>query len=294
MNRSTLTIGVLVALALLTGGVRYLLHDHPEVVGLSPASDVAPVPDVHDLPSGAASPPVSPGPRAARSIVVENGMLSVSLNAQPLGPVLSEIAGKAHVNIVIVPTAETRPVTIELPAQPLEQGLRALLREWDVFFYDSAGALRSLWVYERDAGTNIVPVPPENWASTAEVMRQLNGGAPAERVSAIEAIVARNGPEAQEIVSRALFDASAEVRERALDAGLSAGVPIARETLTSLTYDGASPVRMLALEAIAAGTPINGPAEAETEDLIRRLQNDADAEVRTKATELLESRRASP
>jgi hypothetical protein len=229
-------------------------------------------------------------PTAARSIIVERGLLSLTLRNQLLGPVLSEIAGKGHLNVVSLPVVDARRVSIELHGVRLELGLQELLKDFDVFFYDSAGALKSAWIYEKDSGSQLIPVPPENWASTADVLRQMSSGSPAERISAIETLVARNGPGSSDVVDRALLDDDAEVRQRALDVGLSAGVSISRETLTSLTYDSSAPIRILALEAIAAGTPLDGPNESETDGLIRRMVTDSDAEVRAKAAELLDSR----
>jgi hypothetical protein len=229
----------------------------------------------------------------ARSILVQNGLLSLVLREQPLGPVLTEISKKSGVKIYSLPTIDTRFVTLELRGVPLERGLQELLKDCDVFFYNSAGILRSAWVYDKDTGAQLLPVPPESWASTADVERQINGGSPAERISAIETLVARNVPSSGEAVNRALLDENADVRLRALDVALSAGVSVSREALTSLTYDSSTPVRALALEAIASGTPLGGSREAETEQLIQRMMGDPDTEVRTKASELLDARRTA-
>ena len=226
-------------------------------------------------------------------MTVEKGLLTVKLTHQVLGPVLAEIADKGHLSIVSVPSVDARATSIELRGVPIELGLRELLKDYDVFFYDSAGTLRSVWVYEKDAGAAIVPAAPDNWASTADVVRQLSSGSPAERISAIETLVARNAPGSTDLVNRALLDDNAEVRERALDVGLSAGVSISRETLASLTYDSSAPVRILALEAIVAGTPLDGPDEAATEQLIRHMMTDPDTDVRAKASELLDNRHPS-
>jgi hypothetical protein len=220
-------------------------------------------------------------------------MLSLNLHEQSLGAVLVEISRKSHVRIFSSPAIDSRIVTLELRDMPLERGMRELLKDGDVFFYSSAGELRSAWVYEKGAGAELVPVPPENWASTADIERQMNSGSTAERISAIETLVARNGPGSTDLVGRALLDANAEVRLRALDVALSAGVAVSRETLISLTYDSSAAVRALALEAIAGGTALGSAYEAETDDLLRRMTGDVDAEVRGKAAEALEVRHAA-
>ena len=223
----------------------------------------------------------------------DHGLLSLDLHEQSLGTVLAGIARKSHMRIVSSPAIDSRFVTLQMRGVPLDSGLRQILKDCDVFFYSSAGELRSAWIYEKDAGAQLIPVPPENWASTSDIERQMNSGSPAERISAIETLVARNGPGSGDLVSRALLDENAEVRLRALDVALSAGVGVSRETLTSLTYDGSAAVRALALEAIASGTALGGTYEAETDDLLRRMSGDADLEVRSRAAETLESRHVS-
>ena len=232
-------------------------------------------------------------PSSTSTILVENGMLTLDLHDQPLGPVLADISKRSRVRIETVPSIDGHLVSIEMRNMPLDRGLQELLRNYDLFLYRSEGVLRSAWVYEREAGAQLVPVPPESWASTADVERQMHNGSPAERISAIETLVGRNGPNSADVVNRALLDENDEVRLRGLDVALSAGVAVSRETLTSLTYDSSAPVRALALEAVANGTPLGDPREAETEQLIRRMMGDPDAEVRSKATEILDSRGAA-
>jgi len=226
-------------------------------------------------------------------VLVENGMLSLVLHGQPLGPVLAQIARQSHVSLVSAPEVDARPVTIELHGVPLDRGLQELLKDCDVFYYSSGGSLQSAWIYTKGAGTQLVPVPPESWASTADVERQMSSGSAVERITAIETLVARKGSTAGDAVNRALLDENADVRLRALDVALSAGVTVSRETLTTLTYDSSPSVRALALEAIASGTPVGGDREAETIQLLRRLAADPDAEVRSKAADILHSRNAN-
>jgi len=232
----------------------------------------APVSQKATVESDAAEiPPASEHIRAApqssvRSIIVDHGTLSLTLHEQLLGPVLDEISRKGHVSIYSQPAIDAGPATVELREVPLDRGLHELLKDYDVFSYSSAGNLRSVWIYEKNAGATLVPVPPESWASTTDIERRMNAGSPTERIGAVETLVARNGPDAIEVVNRALLDDDPEVRLRALDVGL------------------------LALEAIASGTPLDGPRDAETQQLIRRMMGDADADVRAKAAKILESR----
>ena len=286
MRLSRNVIATAIAITLPIAGIYLFLRSDNE-------PSVRATPAVH-LPARAAPLPAEEthqaAPSSARTILVENGMLSLALHDQPLGPVLVEISKKSRVNIFSLPAIDTHSVTIDMWNVPLDRGLQELLRNYDVFFYNSGGLLRSAWVYEREAGAQLVPVPPASWASTADVERQMRNGSPAERISAIETLVARDGPDAGNVVSRALLDENEDVRLRGLDVALSAGVSVSRETLTSLTYDSSAPVRVLAMQAIASGTPLGDARDAETEQLLRRMMGDADSEVRAKASEILDSR----
>ena len=231
-----------------------------------------------------------PAPPVTRAVVVDNGTLSLALHQQRLGPVLVEIAHRSGLTINSSPSVDARSVTIQFQRLPLREGLEKLLQNCDTFFYSTSGSLQSLWVYERGAGAELAPVPPERWASTADVERKLTDGSPSERVSAVQTLIARKGAGVDEILSRALLDENADVRLRALDVALSVGVNVSRETLMALTYDSSAPVRALALEAIAGSTAVGGPHEGETDEVFRRMLGDSDATVRSKASELLSSR----
>jgi hypothetical protein len=288
MRISGKIIAAAIVAILLIAGALYFFRPGEQLPARPAAIDHVPLRSA-PLPSAETQPAA---PTSTRTILVENGTLTLELHDQPLGPVLADISKKSHVGINSSPAIDGRLVTIEMRSTALEQGLQELLRNHDVFIYRSGGALRSVWVYEREAGAQLVPVPPESWASTADVERQMHNGSPAERISAIETLVGRNGPNSADAVNRALLDDNDEVRLRGLDVALSAGVTVSRETLTSLTYDSSAFVRALALEAIASGTPLGDAREAETDQLLRRMMGDPDAEVRGKAAEILDSRSA--
>lgn len=254
-----------------------------------PAPPQRPPPILTDDSTSAGGFPIE---RDLHGVSFERSLLSVDVAAERLGPILADIARRSATTIFSEPTIDSRVVTIKLREVPLEQGLRSLLGNCDVFAYSSAGQLRTVWAYEHGAGSGLVPIPPESWASTAEFERKLNAGSPSERILAIETIVARNGPKALETVSRALADDNAEVRLRALDVALSAGVSIPPETLTMLTSDSSPAVRALALEAIVNGTERGSTREAETLQLIHRMLADPDLEVRKRAQEMIDERGA--
>ena len=241
--------------------------------------------------STAAGPHDMPIERDFHGVSFERGLLSVDVSGERLGPILADIAQRSATMIFSVPSIDARVVTVKLHEVSLQAGLRSLLGDCDVFAYSSAGQLRTLWAYEHGGGAGLVPIPPESWASTAEFERKLSAGSPAERILAIETIVARNGANAFETVNRALTDDNAEVRLRTLDVALSAGVSIPPETLTMLTTDSSPAVRALALETIVNGTERGGTREAETLQLIHRMLADPDSDVRKRAQEMLEERK---
>lgn len=224
----------------------------------------------------------------SRRVVLEDGLLSVDLEQERLGPVLAEISRRSGISIFTVPDLDDRLVTLTLARTPLDAALRELLADFDVFFYSSAGSLRTVWAYEQGGARELVPVPPESWASTEEFERKLLSPSAAERMLAIETIVSRNGPSALDTVIRTLADGDADVRLRALDVGLSAGVVLPDETLNALTSDASPAVRALALETIVNGAAPGSPREAEAEQLIRRMLGDASPDVRARAQEILE------
>jgi hypothetical protein len=270
--------GIVVALSLLKG---------------TPFS--APAPTHGQQPAAHRPPPPLPpaglsGTPDGRSIIVDNDTLSLVLHDQPLGPVLAEIARAAHVIVNASPEINARHVSIELQAVPLALGLQRLLGDSDVYFYSSAGRLRAVWIYDHGAGAALRPIPPESWASTADIERQLNDPSATQRMMAVQTLVARNGADAGDIVARALLDPDPEVRLRALDVALSAGVAIPRDTLVDLTNDAYPRIRLLALETIVSATPLGGEREAEVDQLMQRMSGDTDPEVRARAAELLASR----
>jgi hypothetical protein len=235
--------------------------------------------------------------REARRVVFENGLLSLHLHEQRLGPVLVEISRKSAVPVFSAPEVDQRVVSLSLYNVPLEQGLRQLFADCDAFFYFSQGAadrgaLRTVWAYAPGGGRDLLPVPPETWASTQDFERKLTSTVPAERIQAIETIVARDGPASLDTVMRLLIDPTPEVRLRALDVALSASVPLSDDVVVTLTSDASPEVRALALEAIVSGTEPGSARVAETEPLLRRMLGDPDEQIRARAREVLDAYRS--
>lgn len=221
-----------------------------------------------------------PAPRVA----VKDGRLSAHAENLPLDRLLDEISRRGNVAIIKA-GGRGRPVSVQLQDVPLDEGLRQILRNQDTFFFYGVGAsgpatLKVVWVYPKGKGRELQPVPPEAWASTAELDGRVADPDPAVRARAIEALVERRGNQASDAVSEALRDHDDQVRVRALYQAIHAGVQLPRDELAAFAAGDPSPdVRFLALEALAADPEARMFAEAAL--------NDSSPHVRGKARELL-------
>jgi HEAT repeat protein len=185
------------------------------------------------------------------------------------------------------------PVSIEIRDVPLDQALRTLLKGFDVFFYyhapasGGASALEAVWIYPRDHGQGLEPVPPEKWASTIELKGRLTSSDPAARAQAIEALAGRDRNGAADAVLQALGDSDEQVRTRALYAAESQGIALPSETLLTLTQsDPSATVRFLALGGL------EGHPEAST--AARAALQDPSPFVRNKAREMMSALEPAP
>jgi HEAT repeat protein len=221
------------------------------------------------------------------TVIFRDGRLTVSAKGCPLGQLLDEISSKAEVAVIATADVGTQPVSIQFKDLPLDTGLRQILENYDLFFFFAAdnkplAHLRAIWVYPKGKARGFAPVPPEQWASTKDVQRQLNDPDAGVRARAVEAIVERKRDKAQDEVNQALTDKDPQVRTRALYAALSSGVDVPEQTLTDLLFTDQSPeVRFLALDALA-GSP-KGVAMAEL------FLNDPDPHVQSRAREIFGS-----
>jgi len=217
--------------------------------------------------------------------MVKDGRLTVEVKDQPLHQLLEEIARQARVAFTSEGGAGGKKlVSVKYQDVPLEEALRELLKDHDAFFFygvegKAPATLRAIWVYAKGKGAGQAPVPPEVWASTAELQGRLNDPDPKVRAQAVGAVVERKGDQAGDLLMSALSDQDALVRMQALYSALDAGVSLPPELLVTLTADPSPDVRVLALEALAEAP--NAGAIAE------RALNDPSPAVRNKAKELL-------
>ncbi len=234
-------------------------------------------------------PPEAPrldGREAPRStVVVKDGRLHVHVENRPQDWILEEVSREANVAITRVAGAGPAPVSVQLENVSVDEGLRWILGDQDAFFFYGAdekgrSVLRAVWIYPKGKGRGLEPVPPEAWASTKELERDLDDPDPAIRVRAIEAVIARKRDGARAAVLDALKDPDNRVRTRALYQSLNDDVDLPTEVLSDLAIGDPSPdVRFLALDALAADPDARTVAE--------RASGDASAHVRERAREIL-------
>jgi len=234
----------------------------------------------------------SPEPATAMLIVYAKGRLSLRVRNQSLAAVLDEISRQSGIAITSAPDLNGESVSIEFQDLPLAEGLQRLLHTWDAFyFYGGASAdpvLQAIWVYPRGVGAGIVPVPPESWASSADIETNLTATQPGQRAAALEAIVERKGQQAQDAVLNALADTESSVRTRALELAVNFGLVIPLDTLVGIAQSDPTPtLRMRALDAILYPRLANGTPAADIASIIEPALNDPEPKVRAHARALL-------
>jgi hypothetical protein len=231
-------------------------------------------------------------PRAATpvAIAIEQGRITVSIRDAPFGSVLQELA--ARTGAVFVPAEDIDTGTSRMSAQlsdvPLDEGLRRLLRNYDVFFHygatdDGPPSLRAVWIYRKGAAANLRPVPPEVWASTRELHANLADPDPLVRARSYEALLSRPGNDSRDLVIQALRGSTEPddaVRERVLAVAAGTEMRLPPDLLMDLAQsDRSTGVRLSALNALAL--------EPVAKDAASRALSDPDARIRKRAKEIL-------
>lgn len=206
--------------------------------------------------------------RARFQVRFEDDLLTVGADEAILGDVVKEISRQAHIAVVFGAGVEKQRVSAEFADRSLDEGLRHILAEYDVFTYHRGGkGLLTVWVYGKLEGRGLYPIPFESWASTADLARRLDDVDAAERAAAIETLVERGGADAELQVIRALGDGDERVRTTALYQALEEGVALSPETLSDLAINDSSyKVRFLALKGLAGDPTEEWIAEAALSD----------------------------
>ena len=229
--------------------------------------------------------------KAAPLIAFVDNRLSLHVQTQSLKDIVEQISDLSGVPIFFSKDITDRGVSHHFDNVLLDEGLRMVLQALDLFFFYAADgqvspALLAVWAYPQGQGKRLVPMPPEAWASTAELREHLRDADPELRVRAAEGLIERQGKQALDVVEAALEDAEAKVRYRALYKAIRVGVPLHGDVLRQLLSADPSPtVRFLALEALPKVPHIQPETLRES---LEFALSDADEGVREQAGALLD------
>ncbi len=237
------------------------------------------------LPQGPPSGGKAPEQRS--SVTFKDGRLSINAQNRSLERVVDQITQKAGIAVILGDGLGKQPINLSFQNLPLDEGLRQILKDYDAFFFYGVGkegpaSLSAIWVYPRGRGRGLEPVPPEKWASTAELEKLLADPDPQVRLRAVHTLIDRKGNNAEDMVLGALKDADGQVRAEALYTALRKGVELPADSLINLALGDPSPdVRVLALDAIARGP--------DARPIAVGALNDPNPHVQDKAREIIEA-----
>lgn len=225
--------------------------------------------------------------QAGSTVSIKNGRLSIEAHAVSLDTLLAEVSRKSGLEIFYDEASE-ESVSIAFQELRLDDGLRKILENYDIFFlYGATGEEpTALWVYPRGWGRDIVPAPPESWASTSELEQEFSSSSDAvERMRALETVIARKGKRSVDLVLYTLSDTNGQVRYSALSGALDNGVRLPEGTLENAArYDRSPFVRSLALKAIGEGS---GVAEEVVRSIAHAALADPHGDVQMQARDVL-------
>lgn len=203
--------------------------------------------------------------RTRYQVSYEDELLSLKADQALLQDLTKEISSQAHIAIELGDGVGRQRISAEFAKKPLDEALRQLLADYDVFTYHRGGrGLLTVWVYGELEGRGLYPIPFKNWASTAEIEQRLHDYDPEQRARALETLVERGGTSAEQQVIKALDDADERVRMTALNQALREDMVLPPEKLSHLaTDDSWHVIRFLALKNLTRGPVEAWPADAE-------------------------------
>jgi hypothetical protein len=228
------------------------------------------------------------------SVSLDNGRLAVRARNAPVRALLTELEAKTRIRIVVAEEIEETEISADFSAVPPDIGLRALLADYDSFFYygGTAGeppSLRAVWVYPKGTAAGLRPVPPEAWAGTRELKAALEDPEPEARQRAYEGLMNRPDNLSRELLIQAIRgvrESDEGLRQRILSAALTKGVEIPPEVLSELARaDGSEHVRWMALDALAQ--------HSTAADVARAAVTDPSPAVRLRAADILTELKAA-
>ncbi len=230
----------------------------------------------------------SPAPALVR---IADGKLSIQARQVPVDELLTQISAKSAITIHREKASEAL-ISLTFKGVALDEGLRRIFKDQDIFIFYGAGASQptTVWAYPRGQGRELAPAPPQSWAATAELKQDLSSSNWGARVGAIETIVERQGNQSVDDVLYALNDTNPNVRYSALSSALTISVPLPTGTLENLAqYDRSHFVRALALKAIGEDPKA---AKLQVISMAQAALNDPHAGVQAQAKDVLATLKA--
>ena len=222
------------------------------------------------------------------SVMFEKGRLTIRARNAPVRAVLGELESKTQVRIVVSEDVDDAEVSADFTGVALDLGLRALLGNYDAFFYyggtgNEPSSLRAVWIFPKGAAAMLRPVPPEAWAGTKELKAALDDPDPQTRQRAYEGLMNRPDELSRDLLLQAIRgvrETDDGLRQRILSAALTKGIDIPPDVLADLARaDGSEQVRWMALDALAQ--------HATAADIARSALTDASPAVRQRAADIL-------
>lgn len=184
---------------------------------------------------------------------------------------LDAIAQQSGMTIVTMADLPATKVSIQLHDVPLDQGLRTLLGEWDVFVFYAAiqgtklPSIHTAWIYPKGQGQELMPASAKRALAEHQARYRCEQKGPG---SVLEHSVENENPE--ESLLHGLTDPNDEVRYRRLEKALNSGTYLPDEAWHELLKtDPSEQVRALALRALteeAAREDIRSVAEEALAD----------------------------
>ena len=236
---------------------------------------------------GQAQTPQAKPARAQSAVSLKNGRLSIAAQRRSVNAILDDISQVAKLRITTPPNLAGQLVSVHLQDLPLDEALRQILKDYDVFFFYGAdqqapASLQAVWVYAKGKGRTIRPVPAEQWASTTEFQEMLKRSDPLTRGRGYSVLIERDRDHGLDLLLDALKDPDGTVRTLALNTALHKDVKPPQDTLVSLALNDESPrVRFLALNALSSGPQVRPIAQ--------QALSDPDVRVRSRAQEILDA-----
>ena len=209
------------------------------------------------------------------SMRVEHGRLTCDIRNVTLSEVLDTLGRQTRVAFTLGDGIEPPLVSLQLADVPVEEGVRQLLRAYDVFLYYAAGpagrsSLQAVWVFPKGLGASARPVPPDVWAGSAELRERARSGDVHTREQAYVALMSRPDAESRAAVLDALRGATETdqgLRQRLWSHAFQQGMDVPGDLLAEVArIDGSEMVRLMALDALAGDPAVRDVAAALVDD----------------------------